>query len=45
MYSGKSRKDRVIAGSINMEYDIYPTLPGLELATCSQEHSDLIMSQ
>ena len=25
----------LILGSMNMKYDIYPTLPGFELATCS----------
>ena len=26
---------QVIVGSMNMGYDIYPTLPGIELITCS----------
>ena len=35
MYSEYPEGIRVINGSMNMKYDIYPTLSGLELATCS----------
>ena len=31
MYSENPEGTRVILGSMNMGYDIYPTLPGLEL--------------
>ena len=35
MYPENPEGTRAIVVSMNMEYDIYPTLPGLELTTCS----------
>ena len=35
MYTENPEGTQVTLGSINMGYDIYPTLPGLELTTCS----------
>ena len=35
MYPENPEGTRVIVGSLNMGYDIYPTLQGLEHATCS----------
>ena len=35
MYPENREERRLIVGSINMGYDIYPTLPGFEHATCS----------
>ena len=35
MYPENPEGTRVIVGSMNMGYDIYPTLPGIELTTCS----------
>ena len=38
MYLENSEGTQIIVGSMNMEYDIYdiyPPLPGIELATCS----------
>ena len=35
MYPEKPEGTQVIIGSMNMGYDIYPTLPGIELTTCS----------
>ena len=29
------KRPNVIVGSLNVGYDIYPTLPGIELTTCS----------
>ena len=34
MYSEKPEKTQVIVDYMNMGYDIYPTLPGIELTTC-----------
>ena len=35
MYAENPEGTQVIVGSMNMEYDIYPALPGIELTTCS----------
>ena len=35
MYPENREGTRLISGSMNMGYDMYSTLPGLELATCS----------
>ena len=35
MYLENLEGNQVIVGSMNMGYDIYPTLPGIELTTCS----------
>ena len=35
MYQENPEGTQVIVGSMNVEYDIYPTLPGIELTTCS----------
>ena len=35
MYPKNPEETRLIVGSMNMGYDIHPTLLGLELATCS----------
>ena len=35
MYPENPEGTRVIVGSMNMGYYIYPTLPGIELTTCS----------
>ena len=34
MYPENSKGTRVIVGSMTIGYDIYPTLPGHEIATC-----------
>ena len=34
MYPENLKGTRAIVGYMNMGYDIYPTLPELELATC-----------
>ena len=35
MYPENPKGTQVILGSVNMGYDIYPTLPGIKLTTCS----------
>ena len=35
MYPEHHEETHVIAGSVIMGYEIYPTLPGIELAVCS----------
>ena len=35
VYSENPEVTQVIVGSMNMGYDIYPTLPGIELTSCS----------
>ena len=35
MYPENPGGTQVIVGSMNMGYEIYPTLPGIELKTCS----------
>ena len=35
MYPENPEGTQVIEGSMNMGYDIYPTLPGIKLKTCS----------
>ena len=45
MYPENSEWIRAIVGSVNMGYDIYPTLSGLELATCSRpKRTPIILS-
>ena len=42
MYPENLKETQVIVGSMNMGYDIYPTLPGIELTSgpISLGHSD-----
>ena len=35
MYPENPERTRVIVSSMNMGYDIYPTLPGIKLTACS----------